>query len=181
MDDKKIEVAGDKNVTAGRDINFVFKNINKLPSLLGKILPALVRKINSYDDSKEPPRMPYEIEEKINFNRITLYKQMIEEYHIYGHVLDQIYESLDESQPTSKRVIFRYLAQKYLGVKAECSDSEREKSDLIFKRTIDGISNDIRDCGLENISMEELVISASVVVCHGFINCKVMENVPNDR
>ena len=178
MNDKKVEINGNQNIIADGDI--IIKNIQKLPSLLGKALPILVARIDDVEELKNQPSIPYEIEEKIEFNQLFHYRKPIEEYSIYGNIVDQIYENLDKSSPSSKRKIFRYLTSKYINSKIKYSKDTGNYADKIFKNVITQIKKDIEQCELHSISMEELEIGALIIACHGFINCKIMENIPDD-
>ncbi len=186
MNNIKIDVNGNTNTIAGRDI---ISNIQKLPSILGKALPALVDFIDNLEEQKIPPNKPYSIDKKINFNNLNVYKNYVEKHSIYGNIIDSIYENLDKSQPMSKKKIFNYLEKKYVDSKVEYIHLQKNQSeveiikqyaDKIFEKTMSSVKTDLEKSDIGKISVEELEVCVLVIVCHGFINCKILENVPND-
>ena len=185
MSNKGIDVIGDRNIVAGGDI--ILPKVRMLPSLLGRILPILMERIDAFKEVKNPPSVPYKIDQKIDFNNLNSYRKSIEEYSIYGNIVDSTYENLDLNNPGAKRKIFQYLGKKYTDAKAEYITNTNTEfrilktySDKIFKNTMLQIKRDLQNSKIKNITMEELEICVLVITCHGFINCKILENVPND-
>ncbi len=185
MNNNTININGNNNIVAGGDI--IVKNIQRLPSLLGSILPSLIEAIDTFDESKQPPSKPYEIDNKINFNNLYVYKNSIEKYGLFGNIIDSIMENLDTSKPMSKKKIFRYLEKKYVDTIANLNLNNQSKieiikikSDDIFKKTMSQINDDLKGADTGDVSMEDLEICILVITCYGFINCKIMENVPDD-
>ena len=178
----KIDINGDGNIIAGHDIVLNTDHVRKLPSLLGGILPNLVSEMGKIAEQKAPPEIPYEIEDKINFNNVEIYRNAIEEYSLYGRIVDSIYENLDQSKAGSIKIIYGYLTNIYTSAKIECAKGNaKNKSDEIIKYVIGKISSDIKNSSTKNVSIEEIEMCSLVITCHGFINCKILENVPHDN
>jgi hypothetical protein len=191
MNKKAIQnVDGDNNIVAGNNLYLTVNQLTtKLPSTLGKILPALSKVI--FEDEVEKsgsPNLPYEIESKIEHNNLKLYREWLECYNEYGKTVDTLYEKLDDNKPGSRKRILMYLTSLYSTVKlailrekgakdSKDMDVIRENADLIFENTAAALKESVTSCGLEGLSIEDIDISIKVIVCHGFINCKILEKV----
>lgn len=189
-DKKEVNIEGDDNFVVQGDLT-IQQLTKKIPSTLGKVLPCLASAIDTFEETKTPPEVPYEIESKLDFNKLVTYRTYIEEYNEFGRTVDSIYENLEDERPRSKKKIFRYLTKKYTDAKVAEIGKEKEaekineiianNSDKIFKEVIGAIKNDLAGAELEGVDVEDVELCSLVIACHGFINCKILENVPNDR
>lgn len=187
-------VKGNGNtLVAGNQMISVSKLTSKLPSVLGQMLPAL-GKVMYNPGSTAPyvsPEVPYTIEDKINHNNLKTYRSWVDEYGEYGKTVDSIYEAIDDTKAGSRKKAFLYLSTKYLevktrvlrevrdqGVVGEDIEIIRQKADLIFEEVVNALKVQLAEADLSGIDVEDFDIGVNVIVCHAFINCRVLEKVP---
>ena len=51
---------------------------------------------------------PYDIENKIDFNDVIKHRERIEGFYLYSAMIDNAYETLNESMPVAKETALKY-------------------------------------------------------------------------
>src|SRR5450759_5403331 len=128
-DEPRQLIDGDGNQQAGRDILNLHSGgaiLTRLPSLLADIVPLLSR---SSDPVGDQP-LTYEVTAKIEHNSLRAYRDWIEGYSSYGHIVDSAYNELDAAQPGARHKILRQFKARYDVVKAEVVGSSSETEPL---------------------------------------------------
>ena len=162
------------------------------PSDVNQIVLTLYESITSNPSGSEKRNLPPEIEEKIKFNNVIIYKPLIEtNYSENGFYLDSAYEALDYDIPGRKKIFLAYINSLYLTILGEHIKKNpgadkfeviRNNADNIIVEVINTtllrIANNM--VLLENISTESIEYNVIAIVCHAFVDCKVLEN-PNNR
>lgn len=185
-------VSGNHNITALGDIHITGDALNKLPSLLAQIVPTLSQQVaKATEDASD--FMTYEIEQKISHNKLNAFKHCIEEYGQYGSIVDSVYEDFDNQQPGGKSRILNHLRAKYNRIKSEIIQLEQKilpnitaleavqkNADEILNRATTEIREEIITAQKASVVMEDLDLTSMVIVCHGFINCKILEKPPTN-
>jgi hypothetical protein len=180
-------IDGDSNQQAGRDILNVYSGgaiLTRLPSLLADIVPLLSRSADPVDDQP----LSYEVTAKIEHNSLRAYRDWIEGYSSYGHIVDNAYEELDAAQPGARHKILRQFKARYDVVKAEVIEASSEpdplsairaSADKILRRIYDQVEAEIRQSGSKVVNSQDVEPCAIMLVCHAFISCKILER-PTD-
>ena len=186
-------VSGNNNNVAQGDINITTEQlIHKIPMTLSKVVPELVK--ISDNDPKNKSKVAtdaYEIDAKLNHNKVVVFRDLIESYGEYGNKIDAVYESAHGSIPNAKKKIMDHLHQCYLDAKTQIlskylgDDKSKENilntiqnySDEIISLVINRIISELRNSEIKNVPLEDLTAASQVAVCHGFINCKILERV----
>ncbi|MGB8193823.1 MAG: hypothetical protein WCF67_17960 [Chitinophagaceae bacterium] len=160
------------------------------PSDLNQVVLFLYSEISKDEDILEKRAIPPEIEEKIQYNNVVRYKEIINSsYSENGFFLDSAYEALDFDVPGRKKKFLKYINILYLESLGEYIKNNpnndrisviRNNSDNIITMVINKLllrlaSNNTL---IEHLSIESIEHSIIVIVTHAFVDCKVLEN-PN--
>lgn len=162
------------------------------PSDVNQIVLTLYNAISVDNTNFDKRNLPPEIEEKISFNNVISYKALIEtNFSENGYYLDSAYEALDSDTPGRKKLFLGFLNQLYLSILGEHIKKNsnldkltiiRANADTILVEVINSllirISNNVRS--IEHISSESIENIVIAIVCHAFVDCKVLEN-PNNK
>jgi len=197
----KQNIKGNNNQQAGGNITNIDVQVNdsefllnKLPSKMAKILPLVSKAISQYDKDNENNMQKYKtysIEGKINYNDLKKYKLIVQKYGQYRLAVEGTYESFDNENPGAKRRIlgrmnFLYDLEKgkIIASLTDPSDEEifraiRKNSDDIIDRIHVDLQNKLREAE-EEIEQEDLEAPLAVLICHAFIECKILEEPPDD-
>lgn len=187
---KSQKIKGDGNVQAGGDIVFNFESMGKkLPALMATVLPKLYEAIEAMESKKTPRAYDeYKIDCKIEHNNLKKYKTLVEQYGIYGAAVESVYDVLDAEKVGAKNKILRHFKLQYDIAKSDMVKSLDDATDKEIIRTIREKSDDIMDkvlntgkdelinsSNLPDVTRGELDLCMVVMVCHAFIECKILE------
>jgi len=162
------------------------------PSDVNHVVLTIFNTINEDDNATDKRNLPPEIEEKINFNNVVAYRPLIENnYSENGFYIDTAYEALDSDTPGRRKTFMRYLNLLYLTVLGEHLKKQaplgkleviRANADNIIVEIINSLLLRIASNGkaIEHISSESIEYNVIAIVCHAFVDCKVLEN-PNNQ
>ena len=161
------------------------------PSDLNKLVLLIFNGITENDSQYERRSLPPDIDEKLSFNNVLTYRFLIESnYSENAYYLENAYESLNTETPGQKKVFLNYINSIYLKVLGDLfqDNSTMSKKELInnFADTIisNVISSLLISIGSNNkevahLSGESINLNIFTIVCHAFVDCKVLEN-PNN-
>ncbi len=160
-------------------------NIVRNPSILAKVVNA-ISKIDFDDESnfgvlKEPPV----IDDKIKFNDVKTYLELIKDYGLYGKKLDSIYKTLEQENPGRKSRILRNIADLYKIEKGKLTNDDdieiiRSNADLIIENTINELDREAKQSANIDADNEDIKAAIFIVVADAFIRCKILED-PNEQ
>ncbi|ASS96633.1 ABC-three component system protein [Peribacillus simplex] len=173
------------------DAVYINADIKKrIPSLLPKFIEVLAKQYTS-DSPKQDidNNQPYEIEEKIEYNKIFLHKELIEEYYIYYYICERSFESLRHIDENSKKNILTDINDIYRDIRIEifkqCTSEEpieefkkkiKTSSDEIIKSVKTEIRNRIiTSYDGEQFNEQELNLCLNIFVCYALAECKILE------
>lgn len=160
------------------------------PSDVNQIVLALYNASNNTTTENDRRVLPPEIEEKLKFNNVVRYRPLIESnFSENAFYLDAAYEALDYDTPGRKKQFLRFLNSVYLSVLGEYLEKNakidklqtiRDNADNIIVSVINTILMRIvnNNDAIEHISVESIEYNVIAIVCHAFVDCKVLEN-PN--
>jgi len=173
------------------------KYINQLISIpnnpvdLNKLVLHIYNGIIDNENQFERRNLPPDIDEKLDFNNVLTYRFLIESnYSENAYYLENAYDSLNTETPGRKKVFLNYINSIYLTVLGDLlkQNQKMKKMEIItnFADTI--ISNVISSLlisiasntkGISHLSSESINLNVVTIVCHAFVDCKVLEN-PNN-
>lgn len=162
------------------------------PSDVNQIVLSLYNAITEQEGTIEKRILPPEIEEKISFNNVIKYKPLIEtNFSENGFYLDTAYDALDYDTPGRKKIFLGYINTLYLSIlgdhlkkntTAEKFEVVRQNADNIIIEIVNSlllrVANNSKS--IEHISSESIEYNVIAIVCHAFVDCKVLEN-PNNK
>lgn len=121
----------------------------------------------------------FDIQEKIDYNNITRYKPIIEEYKIYQGKLNTIFKEIEKDGSNKKDLLLQNIKSLYLREKGNYKSFEelKQNSDNIISAVERGLwkiiekSNDLNT----TIPLEAIEISVLVILVDAFMRCKILE------
>ncbi len=163
------------------------------PSDTNAVVLALFLAIEENSDLYEKKLLPPEIEKKIEFNNLELYREHIEEnYCENAFFIDSAYDALDSDTPGRKNRFLKYINSCYktivgnhlksAGSGVVRMDVIRANADSIFTQVVNNLLLKIASNSntIGHLSSENIELNVIALVCHAFVDCKVLEN-PNQR
>lgn len=114
---------------------------------------------------------PFEVEAKINFNKLNAARRIIDDYNIHHGRVDKIYSEFDSQGANKSHSVLSSIQRDYLESSANLGDDA-----LFFKvieRVLDRIQNSLN---YVQIPFEELELCVNILVVDAFIRCKVFKN-----
>lgn len=158
---------------------------------LSTIVRALTRIDLEEDPSFARPAlvMPYDIQEKIDYNNLELYEFVVRRYSEYDGRLRSLYEVLEEQTVFKKRDLLRTISFLYLRLLGSYKGSnDRTQADVALKHAddiFDDIKNElvervVRDVG-DDVSLDDVEFGVLLVMVDAFMDCKILEPPPHDR
>lgn len=150
----------------GEDIDFI-----KVDSNLAKIINILAEE--KLDMNATSPEVnPFAIEDKIEFNNLKAIKDIIDDYKIFYHVLDEKYSEFDKEGKNKSFSVLQEIRKQYIKLKNKDNNPEK-----IFYEIIDNIINIIlQSSNYIEIPFEELEVCVDILVVDAFIRCKIFKN-----
>jgi ABC-type Zn uptake system ZnuABC Zn-binding protein ZnuA len=169
-------------------------NISKASKYSSLLNPLLERIISNYhpDSEIEDQDILPNPDEKIKFNDVKVFSEEIEECVGFLSLVEEQMDIIDDEEPSSKAKFMRAINQKYKekrkalfiannidpNVSADVISIIRANADSIIQDVSDTILG-YAEADLHGHAIEEVKDSIRLIVCHGFINCNILEK-PSD-
>lgn len=150
----------------GQDVDCV-----KIESNLAKVINILAEETLDIN-AGSPEINSFAIEDKILFNDLEDAKDIINEYKIFYHRLDEIYSEFDRECKNKSFSVLQEIRRQYI----ELNRSNYTPTDIFYEiincvmKVIIGSSNYIE------IPIEELQLCTDILVVDAFIRCKIFNN-----
>lgn len=167
-----------------------YQNIASNPSYLAEIVNALT-KLKLDELSNENNIIAFDIQEKIEYNNVNIYKYIIEDYSYYSTFISDTYSAISEIKPNCRDKIMKIINVEYRKIKAgllaETNPSKKSKvnlikehSDFIIESVIKSLKSRLYESSnlKKEVHLEDIYIALEIIVGDAFINCKILEN-PN--
>ena len=145
-------------------------DIVKLDSNIAGIINILAENI---DIASIPPEtVPFAIEDKIDFNNLQGVQEIIDDYKIFYHKLDQIYSEFDKGGKNKSFSVLQEIRKQYIKLK-----NTEKSSEEIFYEIIDNLLTIIKNSrNYVEVPIEELQMCVDILVVDAFIRCKIFKN-----
>ncbi len=153
-------------IELGQDVDCV-----KIESNLAKVINILAEETLDIN-AGSPEINSFAIEDKILFNDLEDAKDIIDEYKIFYHRLDEIYSEFDREGKNKSFSVLQEIRRQYI----ELNRLNYTPTDIFYEiincvmEVIIGSSNYIE------IPMEELQLCTDILVVDAFIRCKIFNN-----
>lgn len=152
-----------------REVKFPV-NKDKLDSDLTKVINALSQENFSVKES--PNTLPFQVEEKIEFNKLVPRYDSIKDYDAYIGILVKKYNEFDKLGKNSSFVILKSLKSEYRRLKELYSDSVQ-----LFDKIIENTKTKVRESNnIDDISEEMLDFCVWLIIVDAFLKCQIFEN-----
>jgi hypothetical protein len=118
-----------------------------------------------------PQTIPYDIEKKISFNKLSTAQVLINDYKAYYFKVDQIYSTFDQQGANKSLSVLNGLRTLYL------EQMDNSDADMIFNSIVRRAIEIVIDS--KNYAprpIEELQMSVEILTVDAFIRCKIFEN-----
>jgi len=175
----------------GNSPTFNLNHVARFSSLLNPLLERIIENYDPDSETNNSDELP-DPDEKLDFNRVRVLSEEIIGCVGFLTLVEEQVDAIDDESPGAKSKFLRAIHQNYKNHRSQLLISEnvaikdkksviltiRQNSDLLLQQVTDSIlDNAITD--LHTFPVEDVRDSANLIVCYGFINCKVLER-PND-
>lgn len=189
---EKLSIENNNGVIAGNvdNLHISYSNSIKL-SILASILKCMI----DDDALNTPPSkklLPYDIDDKILFNNVIKYKEIINDYSGFCKICEETINKLDNIKPNTKSKILRSVHNKYLLIKGDYLKNKDsfEKEIEIVRKNADSILDKIKECYIEQVlktdllmkyPYEDLELNLTAFIVYCFVECEILERPPQEK
>jgi hypothetical protein len=189
--DLQVENSGNnKGVMVAENNGNIFLSMvetKRIPSLISKIVQTLGTVCLDDDEiSKSNAPEVFRVDEKIEYNAVLRYREIINEYAIYYDLCEQYLDIYDNSNIRGKKRILKCVKLWYLEEKGHLLDKFRNaglvQMDIIRENSdciIDAVKKRICDTVIQDMNeeyyIEDLEIGVACFTCYCFMKCKILE------
>lgn len=171
----------------GGEVSVTITALSKVTSLLN---PLLIKIIEAYKPEEliDGEIVDYPgVDEKLEYNAVAAYAEDIREHSGYMGLIEALIESIDNEDPGAKSRFLWAIQQKYKQAKKELliegSIRTTNKSEILefIKNNSDKILLKVSKLidetleGFDGAAIEIVHSAKELIVCYGFINCKILE------
>lgn len=170
------------------DIHVTLQQAVKIPSLISSVVRTLGDICSLYDiDENANDFHEYKPDEKIEYNSVVKYREIIKEFATYYSVCDRHLNIYDDSNIRGKAKILKCVHIWYLRAKgeilAENTKSNKTEMEIVREnadRIIDMVKTKIYEAitgakELDNIYAEDIEVGIECFTCFCFMECKILE------
>lgn len=146
----------------------------KVETNLARIINILAKEDLTREKHIIQPNV-FEIERKIEFNKLDNIKSMIEDYSVHHITIDKLYSEFDKEGINKSHSVLMSIRSIY----QEHKNIFDSNSNVIFSNIIEKVICKVQDSlNYEKIPYDELEYCVKIIVVDAFIRCKIFEN-PN--
>ena len=157
------------------------ETINRNPSMLRNVINAIAN-IDMEENLEDENIYSFDINSKIEYNNIRRNAPLIQEYKVYHHKINSLYDELERQGSLKKSKILSTIRRSYLQAKGAYICSSEKEAELIKKHAddiIDNVINNLHDkLEKSNLFEEDIIFGVDIIIVDAFIRCKILEN-PN--
>lgn len=175
----------------GNSPTFNLNHVARFSSLLNPLLERIIENYDLEAEANSVSELP-DPDEKLHFNSVRVFSEEIIDCVGFLSLVEEQIDTIDDESPGSKNRFLRSIHQNYKNHRRQLLINERvaikDKDSVIstIRNNSDHLLQKVTDSILENarvdfhaFPVEDVRDSASLIVCYGFINCKILER-PND-
>ena len=147
-------------------------DLKKIDSDLVKLINILSRE--NLDETLYPvTALPFEIQEKIDFNGLGAIKTIIKENALFSKKLNDKYEEFDRLGVNKSHAILNVMRSTYQKLVVQHEDTT-ELFYKIIETIVDRIKSEMSEDN--SLSQEELELYVQIIVVDAFMKCKIFKN-----
>lgn len=146
---------------------------NITDSNLTKII-NLIAEIDWSENQIQTNSIPFDIEDKIIFNKMSALAETIKDYSIHHFRITNIYQAFDQEGKNKSYSVLNALKGIYL------RNKNNYLGDILFDKIIEEVKNKIINSrNYQEMPDEELELYVTIIVVDAFVRCKIFENPLN--
>lgn len=159
-------------------LQILSRNPSALASLINYISDTPFDDINS-----ENPALSFSIEEKINYNNVKRYRDVLDDYKIYHSKISQIYNEFEENGTFKKEIFLTSIKSYYIKAKSKILGSDFSTANI--QANADNIIDEIEKLLWETLNhspnidakipIEAIRFYLYVIIVDSFMRCKILE------
>lgn len=170
---------------------FNLNQVAKYGSLLNPLLEKIIDKYDPDSEVNNDDELP-DPEEKLDFNHVRVFSEEIVDCVGFLSLVEEQVDTIDDESPGAKKKFLRAIHQNYKNHRCELlienGINSKDKADVIkiVRANADLLIQQVTNTILEYAKVdlyycpvEDVRDSTNLIVCYGFINCKVLER-PDD-
>lgn len=150
----------------GKDVDCV-----KIESNLAKVINILAAETLDVN-AASPEINSFAIEDKISFNDLEDAKDIIDDYKIFYHRLDEIYSEFDKEGKNKSFSVLQEIRRQYI----ELNRLKNTPTDIFYEIINCVMKVIIESSNYIEMPMEELQMCTDILVVDAFIRCKIFKN-----
>ena len=158
-----------------------------ISSLLNPLLIRIVSTHTPYDEIPDVELDYPGVDEKIEYNRVSVYSEVIVDNVGYMELIENLISTIDDEEPGAQKRFLFAINQKYKSARRELFLNQTERpvtpeqklnitrigsDELILK--VSELIVDIKT-GFHGAPSELVDWARQLIVCYGFIHCKILE------
>jgi hypothetical protein len=143
----------------------------KVDTNLAKIINILAKE-NLIEHIDPPELNVFDIENKIDFNELTVVRETINDYKLYYNKVNEIYSAFDKEGSNKSFSVLQVIRKQYL----KRQNIAMSPSDIFYSTTDDVMTLVMESKNYVEIPYEELELCVNILVVDAFIRCKIFKN-----
>lgn len=158
-----------------------------ISSLLNPLLMKIVSTHTPYDEIPDVEIDYPEVDEKIEYNRVSVYSELIIDNVGYMDLIESLISTIDDEDPGAQKRFLYAINQKYKTARRELFMRQAERpaspeqklnvirlgSDELVKKVSELIVG--TNTVFQGVESELIEWAGQLIVCYGFIHCKILE------
>jgi hypothetical protein len=175
----------------GNSPTFNLNQVTRYGSLLNPLLERIIDKYDPDSEVTDDDELP-DPEDKLEFNHVRVFSEDIVDCVGFLSLVEEQVDTIDDESPGAKKKFLRAIHQNYKNHRCELLiekevDSRdkatviktvRANADLLIQKVTNTIL-EYAKVDLYYCPVEDVRDSINLILCYGFINCKVLER-PDD-
>jgi len=166
-----------KKMKADHVSKHIGEKIGNNPSMLRNAINAIAQLENK--DTSDVDVNSFNIADKISHNNVKKYASLIQEYKVYYHKINSLYDELETQGSLKKDKVLRnirsfYLKEKGLvvGDSAQPIDKIRGHADDIIDNILENLYSKLENKGSYE---EDIIFGIELIMVDAFMRCKILE------
>ncbi len=178
-DEDKYDVASLKEMKQAHVAKHTGEKIRNNPSMLKNTVNAIAAiDIDEYENEND--LTAFNINEKLRHNHVIRNASLIQEYKVYHHKINSLYDELEAQGSLKKNKILALIRNYYIKAKGAYSSSPeisietvRLHADDIIDDVLKALCSELNGSGA---FVDDIIIGVDLIVVDAFMRCKILEN-----
>lgn len=140
-----------------------------------KIISIIADNVSMGDEDEAPDTIPFDIQQKIDYNELDKWNEIIHEYAYLKTDVDRIYQEYDRMGKNKSRAVLDWLRfQIYFQF------NKKHKGDELFDQIANEVIRLVKNDSEYNVGMglETMSVNVYIVLVHAFMKCKIFKKPP---